>query len=103
MKDARGWKRPRTVRRGVDGDGTGCPLLEARGDAQERRFAAAARPNDGDEFAVRDFEVDAVDRNGSRREDLAQAVNDDSGIVQRRRVPAPTGRLPPPEELTATL
>ena len=44
----------------VDGDRAGGDLLESRQHAQQRRLAAARRPDQHDELAVLDVEADAV-------------------------------------------
>jgi hypothetical protein len=41
-------------------------ILEPRDHPQRRRFAAARGAHEHDEFAIRDFEVDALDRKGIR-------------------------------------
>src|SRR5262245_38845894 len=55
-----GIHRPLRVRR-LDLDRAGGDGIEPREDAQQRGLAAAARPHDHEELAVRDVERDAVD------------------------------------------
>ena len=55
--------RPGVVRRGaVDGDRAGRRLVEAADQAQQRRLAAAARTEHGDDLAGRHVEVDPGER-----------------------------------------
>ena len=45
----------------ADADLAGGDVLEPRDHAQQRRFSAARRPDQDDELAVADADVDAVD------------------------------------------
>ena len=49
-------------RHAVDGDRPAGWLLEISDDAQERRLAAARRPDEGNEFALADRQVDVRQR-----------------------------------------
>ena len=46
----------------VEEDATGDRALEPRDHAEQRALARSARPEDGDDLALADFEADAVER-----------------------------------------
>src|SRR3546814_16766684 len=73
----------------ADADGAGAHGLQAGDHPQQRGLAAARRPDQHDELAVGDLQVDAVDRLEAVRVDLLS-----SGNMQFRPRAPPTLSLP---------
>src|SRR6476620_9239310 len=63
----------------VDGDGATRRLDQVADDAQEGRLAASGRPDQGDELALLDLEVDVLERDRAALELLRDAVDRDDG------------------------
>src|SRR4029079_2380912 len=63
----------------VDGDPAAGRLDQVADDAQERRLAAPGRPDQRDELALLDLEVDVLERDGAALELLRDAVDRDDG------------------------
>ena len=59
----------------VDRDGAGGDFFQSRQHAQQRRLAAARRPDQHHELAILDVEADAVDDLGAA-EALSMSLND---------------------------
>src|SRR5690606_264415 len=66
--------------------------LEARDHPQDRRLAAARRPQERDELAAADVEVDVVDGHDVTSEALDEAAQADAGRAATGRGVAGAGR-----------
>ena len=73
----------------VDGDVALGRLDDVADDAQQRRLAAPRRPDQRDELAALDLEVDALERSDTAlAEDLRDAPERDDGVALTRVAPA---------------
>src|SRR5262249_35852241 len=70
---------------GLDLDGAAGEIIETGEDAQQRRFPAAARPDDAEKLARRDPQVDVVEREPAALPALILLAH--AGNIDRRAPP----------------
>ena len=86
----------RRMRRGRPVDRAGARRAEARDDAQQGRLAAAGRPEQADELAVAQIEIDAADRERAVRELLGDVADRNERAACLSQPPRSHGHAPTP-------